>query len=113
MAKKIHTESPEQQPVESTDVEKAADMERKAEDPKEPAEQDTERQEPAKGNEPAKENEPVPIGEEKRRLLALFPGYERLYIDKHGGIYTQDTPPNIRADALLYENPYYKNTQTD
>lgn len=104
MAKRIYTESPEQPPVESTDVEKAADMEQRAKDP---AEQDTEKQEPAK------ENEPVPIGEENRRLLALFPGYERLYIDKQGGTYAPDTPPNIRAEALLYENPYYKNTQID
>ena len=102
MAKRIHTELPEQPPVESTDVEKAADMERKAEDRKEPA-----------GQEPAKGHEPVPIGEENRRLLALVPGYERLYIDRQGGTYAPDTPPDIRAEALLYENPYYKNTQTD
>lgn len=107
MAKRIYTESPEQPPVENTDVEKTADMEQKAESPKEQAEQDAENMEPVKGN------EPVPIGEEIRRLLALFPAYERLYIDKQGGTYAPDTPPNIRAEALLYENPYYKNTQTD
>lgn len=110
MAKRIYTESPEQPPVESTDVEKAADMEQRAKDP---AEQDTEKQEPAKGNEPAKENEPFPVGEEIRRVLALFPGYERLYIDRHGGTYAPDTPPNIRAEARLYENPYCKKNQTD
>ena len=117
MAKKIHTESPEQPPVESTDTEQFADMEQKAEDPKEAAEeppkQTAEGNELAKGNEPAKENEPFPVGEEIRRVLALFPGYERLYIDRHGGTYAPDTPPNIRAEARLYENPYCKKNQTD
>lgn len=40
-------------------------------------------------------------------LLQAFPAYEQLYIDKQGGIYTPDTPENIRGMATLYRNPYF------
>ena len=41
-------------------------------------------------------------------ILKRFPDYESLYIDSRGGIFTTDTPPNMRDGAVLYKNPYYK-----
>lgn len=34
--------------------------------------------------------------------------YPELYIDKQGSVYTLDTLPNIRKNAVLYKNPFYK-----
>lgn len=41
-------------------------------------------------------------------VLQSFPCYEKLYVDKQGGIYTPDTPENLRGMATLYVNPYFK-----
>lgn len=40
-------------------------------------------------------------------VLQAFPNYELLYLDKQGGIYTPDTPENLREMATLYKNPYF------
>lgn len=55
---------------------------------------------------------PSTIKEEKPEayvlsVLQAFPSYEQLYVDKHGGIYTPDTPEKLREMATLYKNPYY------
>lgn len=42
------------------------------------------------------------------RLLEIFDRYPKLYIDRQGSTYTEDTPAPIRADAALYTNPYHK-----
>lgn len=41
-------------------------------------------------------------------LLRTFNHYKRLYIDSYGGVFTEDTPKNIRGKAILYENPFHK-----
>ena len=41
-------------------------------------------------------------------ILQAFPTHEALYVDRHGGAFTPDTPVGIRADAVLYTNPFYK-----
>lgn len=41
-------------------------------------------------------------------VLQSFPTHEALYVDRHGGAFTPDTPVGIRGDAVLYTNPYYK-----
>lgn len=41
-------------------------------------------------------------------ILEAFPNYGKLYVDRHGGIYTPDTPEAIRGTAALYTNPYFK-----
>lgn len=41
-------------------------------------------------------------------VLKAFPTNESLYVDKHGGAFTADTPKSIRAGAVLYKNPFYK-----
>lgn len=41
-------------------------------------------------------------------VLKSFPANESLYVDKHGGVFTTDTPKSIRGGAVLYKNPFYK-----
>lgn len=41
-------------------------------------------------------------------VLKSFPANESLYVDKHGGAFTADTPKSIRGGAVLYKNPFYK-----
>ena len=45
-------------------------------------------------------------------ILKKFPAYPALYVDVHGGVYTPDTPPLIRREAILYNNPYYNEPET-
>lgn len=40
-------------------------------------------------------------------VLQTFPNYEQLYVDKQGGVYTPDTPEQLREMATLYTNPYF------
>lgn len=40
-------------------------------------------------------------------VLQAFPNYEQLYVDKQGGVYTPDTPEQLREMATLYRNPYF------
>lgn len=60
---------------------------------------------PAKG-------EKKPVAEEPDSytldVLKSFPTNESLYVDKHGGAFTADTPKLIRGNAVLYKNPFYK-----
>lgn len=41
-------------------------------------------------------------------ILKTFPNYKTLYVDRHGGVFTPDTPKSIRGSATLYKNPHYK-----
>lgn len=41
-------------------------------------------------------------------LLKAFSNYKTLYIDSYGGVFTEDTPKNIRGKAILYHNPFHK-----
>lgn len=43
-----------------------------------------------------------------KKLLETYKAYSALYIDAKGGVYTEGTQPNLRGDAILYQNPYYK-----
>lgn len=61
---------------------------------------------PAADNEPVHTNEPKPEAY-VLSVLQSFPAYERLYVDKQGGVYTPDTPENLRCMATLYKNPYF------
>lgn len=40
-------------------------------------------------------------------ILKSFSQYRALYIDRQGGVFTSNTPKNIRGAAVLYNNPYY------
>lgn len=41
-------------------------------------------------------------------ILKVNYKYQELYVDKQGSVYTIDTLPNIRKNAILYKNPFYK-----
>ena len=42
------------------------------------------------------------------KLLKTYARYAVLYVDAKGGVYTEDAQPIVRGDAILYQNPYYK-----
>lgn len=42
------------------------------------------------------------------KLLKTYARYSALYVDAKGGVYTEDAQPIVRGDAILYQNPYYK-----
>lgn len=47
------------------------------------------------------------------RLLRLFSNYEELYVSDSGSVYTPDTKPAIRGNAILYKNPYFNDLKTN
>ena len=53
-----------------------------------------------------KEKDEIP--EFVKEPLQKYPGYPALYIDSKGGVFTADAQPNWVKDAILYQNPYYK-----
>lgn len=50
--------------------------------------------------------EGIPVHIEE--ILKKKPVYESLYIDSNGGCFTENTPANIRGNAILYKNPFHK-----
>lgn len=58
--------------------------------------------------ETAVESEDEDIPEQALRILKLYPKEKSLYIGNHGGVYTLDSPQNVRGNAILYKNPFYK-----
>lgn len=46
-----------------------------------------------------------------QRILKLYHNMPKLYIDKFGGVFTPDTKPSIRGNAVLYKNPFYKSNK--
>lgn len=61
---------------------------------------------------PPEKREKKPVAEEPDSytldVLKAFPTNESLYVDKHGGTFTTDTPKSIRGNAVLYKNPFFK-----
>lgn len=41
-------------------------------------------------------------------ILRVNCKYPELYVDRQGSVYAPDTLPNIRKNAPLYKNPFYK-----
>jgi hypothetical protein len=93
MAKKINPDSPASIEPTGEDISKTADNTQ------------VETAVPA----PANEDEPDEFVIE---ILRLYPGYESLYVDRHGGVYTPDTAVLLRREAVLYKNPFYKSFKT-
>lgn len=54
----------------------------------------------------ATKNEPKPEAY-VLSVLQAFPNYGQLYVDRQGGVYTPDTPENLRPMATLYKNLYF------
>lgn len=46
------------------------------------------------------------------QVLRVYPEYPELYVDRHGGAFTSDTPAIVRKDAILYKNPFYQPSKT-
>ena len=44
-------------------------------------------------------------------LLKKFPGYPALYIGNGGSTFSPDTAIHIRGNAVLYKNPYFKQSK--
>lgn len=74
-------------------------------DPDSPDTGETTPTQPETGEEAESENKTPDYAEQ---LLEVFDQYPKLYIDRQGSTYTEDTPAPIRADAALYDNPYHK-----
>lgn len=45
--------------------------------------------------------------EDVKRVLKSFPNYEKLYVNKQGGVFAPDTKPTLVGGAILYKNPFY------
>ena len=43
-----------------------------------------------------------------KRVLAMFPEHQKLYVTRNGGAFPASTNPRLRGSAILYKNPYYK-----
>jgi hypothetical protein len=41
------------------------------------------------------------------KILKIYPNYAELYVDAKGGVFPKGTKPNLVANAILYQNPYY------
>lgn len=41
-------------------------------------------------------------------LLKIFTEHEHLFVSLSGSVFTPDTPESMLGDAVLYKNPYYK-----
>jgi len=40
-------------------------------------------------------------------ILKKYPGYEELYVDNKGGVFTTKTQLHLRQHATLYKNPHF------
>lgn len=123
MAKKKQTEEavPVVEPGNEQDVEtqkenaEVAETEAKPETPEveEPAQENKPENE---GDNPEKENEGVETAVKSQDVIpALALGYlkrhaevKEVYIDKLGGVFSANTPKVFLKDAILYQNPFYK-----
>jgi len=132
MAKlKTDTEKKVETPVEevvqtATSVEEQSPSEEQPETESAKDKGPTQDREPEKPKEPEKAKESVqvieaPVQEQKRaatgkteipeyvtRILKAFSTYKELYIDIRGGAFAPDSPANVRGNATLYKNPYFK-----
>lgn len=123
MAKKKQTEEavPVVEPGNEQDAEtqkenaEVVETEAKPETPEveEPAQENKPENE---GDNPEKENEGVETAVKSQDVIpALALGYlkrhaevKEVYIDKLGGVFSANTPKVFLKDAILYQNPFYK-----
>lgn len=67
---------------------------------------------PKKEQEPKKNKGQTDIPPFIMSVLKSHKGYESLYVDAQGGVFTPGTAPVIRKKAVLYQNPFYNNSNT-
>ena len=53
-----------------------------------------------------KTNMQTDIPDFAKNLLKLYDDCEELYVSPSGSVFTPDTKPAIRGNAILYKNPY-------
>lgn len=51
----------------------------------------------------------VEIPDYADRLLKMYSDCPEIYVAPSGSVFTPDTKPAIRGNAILYKNPYYNN----
>ena len=51
---------------------------------------------------------PVEIPDAVKKLLALYPNHSALYVNAKGGVFPKNAQPSLVKDAILYQNPYFK-----
>lgn len=54
------------------------------------------------------EPKPVEISDAVKKLLALYPDHSALYVNAKGGVFPKNAQPSLVKDAILYQNPYFK-----
>lgn len=42
-----------------------------------------------------------------KKVLACYPGYKELYVDRFGGVFPKGVQQNLVEGAILYQNPYF------
>lgn len=89
MARQKQSLNPEDVPLQETDINNETEMDKSTAQTKLPVENQE-------------------IDSNTLNVLKAFPMYEYLYVDKRTGSYTSDTPKDIRGNATLYKNPYFK-----
>lgn len=64
---------------------------------------------------PPKKDKEVPMQQTSEQpekhileILKIYSCHKELYIDKYGGVFTLDTLPGIRKNAVKYQNPFYQ-----
>ena len=114
MARKKNTENPVTEEVKTQDptvtsetpVISNEDSEKQEQDTVETPETSPTKESSQKTEKKTKQKDEIP--EFVKELLQKYPGYPALYIDTKGGVFTADAQPNWVKDAILYQNPYYK-----
>ena len=106
MARKKNTEAPVTEEVKTQDPTVTSETPVISNEESEKQEQDTVE---TPDTSSIKESSQKPEKKDKiKELLQKYPGYPALYIDSKGGVFTADAQPNWVKDAILYQNPYYK-----
>lgn len=76
----------------------------------------TEVEQPTNDNQPEQENDSTSVATESKdvipnHVLAYLKRHteeKEVYIDKLGGVFSVNTPKVFLKDAVLYQNPFYK-----
>ena len=108
-----------EEPVENAIVESTQEMETTQEttEKKEETQETTEKKEeiiedikqdaPKEDGKKTQAVETQDIPENVKRILVTFRNMPELYVSKSGSVYTPDTKPSVRGNAILYKNPFY------
>ena len=105
MARKKNTEAPVTEEVKTQDPTVTSETPVISNEESEKQEQDTVE---TPDTSSIKESSQKPEKKDKTKEKDEIPEFVKLYIDSKGGVFTADAQPNWVKDAILYQNPYYK-----